>query len=438
MSGSGTGAPGGAHTAAPGTQRPRRHASIKARVDCSECGQPVPLDGPVRQAHCNMCQSEVAVRPGLWQGVLLQAEQRHETLLGGAVHGDKARHQGQEMTYELRVAVPACEECGAPFPAEVVSRVETLQFCCTTCGDPASTHPTPDWLRQRVPSAVQVVRTDVVAPEGGEGAVAVRPAEEAPKPVVMACPQCAGSLSVGVESERLYACQFCGAEVYLPDAVWRRLHPVKKVREFFVGFAGPTPREQQQQEQARREAAKRDKTAREQERKARAAAMTSQQRAEARERLVAGHAAARPMVLIAWLATLVYAGLALLHVSMPAARLPASVAGPNTWRMLLVASLVAGLCLAVSFVKPVRLLHEHGYFLGVKGVLALVVPLVMPLTAWHASRGGADFEDLHPPMDGVPPASRPFGLVMAALTLFLAVAIVWTVRALVGAGVVQL
>jgi hypothetical protein len=144
------------------------------------------------------------------------------------------------------------------------------------------------------------------------------------------------------------------------------------------------------------------------------------------------------MVLIAWLATLVYTGLALLHVSMPAARSPASVAGPNTWRMVLVASLVAGLCLAVSFVKPVRLLHEHGYFLGIKGVLALAVPLVMPLTALHAARGSADFEDLHPPVDGVPPASRPFGLVMAALTLFLAVAIVWTVRALVGAGVVQL
>lgn len=417
------------------SDKPQRHASIKARVDCSECGQPVPLDGPVRKAHCNMCQSEVAVRPGLWQAVLTEAENRYETLLGGAVHADKLQRHGQEMTFELRVTVPACEQCGAAFPAEAVSHLGELQFCCTACGDPASTHPTPDWLRKRLPAAVQVVRTDVVVPSGGAGAVAVQTAEETPQPVVMACPQCAGSLSVGVESERLHRCQYCGAEVYLPDAVWRRLHPVKKVQEFFVGFAGPTPREQKQQEQLRAEAAGRAREAQKRQRAEAAAAATSQQREQARQNLLAGHAAARPLVAIAWVATLVYAGLGILHLSLPATRLPASVAGPNMWRMLAVASVVAGICLVVGFIKPVKLLHEHGYHLGVSGLVALLVPLVPFLVVLHAFRGTQDFEDLHPEIQGVPPASRPFGYMMAAAVVQVGVGITWLFISLAAAGV---
>lgn len=434
MSGSGIGAPVGAIEAGSGAERPRRHASIKARVDCSECGQPIPLDGPLRQAHCNMCQSDVPVRAGLWQSVLEDAEKRYETLLGGAVHGDKVRHHGVEMTYELRVTVPACEQCGVAFPNEAVSQVGELQFCCTGCGDPASTHPMPDWLRQRVPAAVQVVRTDVVAPSAGDGAVAVQPTEEAPQPLVMACPQCAGSLSIGVESERLYSCQFCGSDVYLPDAVWRRLHPVKKVREFFVGFAGPTPREKKRAEQSRQEAKQRAKEAHKRQRSAAAAAATSQERDQARQRLIAGHAAARPLVAIAWVATLVYAGLGILHLSLPAARLPASVAGPNMWRMFAVVSVVAGLCLAVAFIKPVRLLHEHGFYLGFTGLFALLVPLVPLLVALHAIRGTEDFEGLHPSVEGVAPASRPFGYVMAAAVVQLGIGIIWLFLSLQAAG----
>lgn len=429
-----------------GASKPRRHASIKARVDCSECGQPVPLDGPLQKAHCNSCQSDFPVRARLWKSVMEDAENRHETLLGGAVHGDKIRHHGVEMTYELRVTVPACEQCGAAFPAEAVSTLDELQFCCTGCGDPASTHPTAEWLRQRVPAAVQVVRTDVVVPSAGAGAVAVRPVEETPRPVAMACPQCAGSLSIGVESERLHTCQYCGTDVYLPDGVWLRLHPIKKVREFFVGFAGKTPRERKREDEARRqekkqqekfqrEAKKRAKETHKRQQSEAVANAANQVREAARQRLIAGHNGARPLVAIAWVATLVYAGLGILHLSLPAARLPASVAGPNMWRMFVVVSLVAALCLAVAFIKPVRLLNEYGFYLGIKGVVALAVPLVTLLVAWHAIRGAEDFEGLHPEIPGVPPASRPFGLVMAALNVQLGLGLFWLILSLMGAKI---
>jgi len=441
------GTPVGAIAPASEAGKPRRHASIKARVDCRECGQPVPLDGPLKKAHCNMCQSDFPVKPGLWQSVLEEAENRHETLVGGAVHGDKVRQQGVEMTFELRVAVPACEQCGAAFPGEAVSTLEELQFCCTGCGDPASTYPMPTWLKQRVPAAVQVVSTDVVIPSvGSEGAAVVRPAEEAPRPVVMACPQCAGSLSIGVDSLRMHTCEFCGTDVYLPDGVWLRLHPVKKVREFFVGFAGPTPLERKREDQAQREENKHQEQLRRQAKKhaeetyrrqqsEAATSAANQQREQARQRLIAGHNGARPLVIIAWVATLVYAGLGILHLSLPAARLPASVAGPNMWRMFVVVSVVAGLCLAVAFIKPVQLLNEYGFYLGVKGVLALAVPLVTLLVALHAIRGSQDFEGLHPEIPGVAPASRPFGYVMAALNVQLGLGLFWLLLSLQAAKI---
>ena len=33
-------------------------------------------------------------------------------------------------------------------------------------------------------------------------------------------------------------CGYCNSEVYVPDAVWKRLHPVRKTEEWFVCFEG--------------------------------------------------------------------------------------------------------------------------------------------------------------------------------------------------------
>jgi hypothetical protein len=46
----------------------------------------------------------------------------------------------------------------------------------------------------------------------------------------MACPSCGGALKSAADTQRTTSCEFCGSSVYLPDDLWRRLHPAKKAQ----------------------------------------------------------------------------------------------------------------------------------------------------------------------------------------------------------------
>jgi hypothetical protein len=118
----------------------------------------------------------------------------------------------------------------------------------------------PTWLRDLVANAREVFVTDPAAAPGAPSAAAVVPAVAA-RPVVMTCPQCGAALHVTAESQRTTTCQFCPVDVFLPDELWRRLHPVKVVRPWWVRFEGSTRRQEkaasEAAEQGRREAARR-------------------------------------------------------------------------------------------------------------------------------------------------------------------------------------
>jgi hypothetical protein len=58
------------------------------------------------------------------------------------------------------------------------------------------------------------------------------------KPVAMACPKCGGGLTIGPDTERTIACHFCSASVFIPDALWKELHPVKTMLRWTLTFTG--------------------------------------------------------------------------------------------------------------------------------------------------------------------------------------------------------
>jgi hypothetical protein len=63
---------------------------------------------------------------------------------------------------------------------------------------------------------------------------------DAPRPVMMQCPACGGPLPITAASPRTVRCGHCTSDVYSPDDLWRRLHPTKTMREWFVRFEGET------------------------------------------------------------------------------------------------------------------------------------------------------------------------------------------------------
>ena len=83
----------------------------------------------------------------------------------------------------------------------------------------------PAWLSAVVPAA----RTLHVA--------AAPPAPPAARPISFACPDCGAGLKIDHAAPRVLACAYCAADLYLPDALWRTLHPARPRRPFWVTFA---------------------------------------------------------------------------------------------------------------------------------------------------------------------------------------------------------
>ena len=75
------------------------------------------------------------------------------------------------------------------------------------------------------------------------------------KPIAMACPQCGGGLTITADDDRTIPCRFCEVEVFLPDELWRRLHPVATMSTWTLTWLGPELRTVEQEAEQAREAA---------------------------------------------------------------------------------------------------------------------------------------------------------------------------------------
>jgi hypothetical protein len=215
------------------------------------CGQPIPVNTPDTSVHCDHCQGDAALPVDVWRAVLRDFDENH-----GAMGVDKSALKTAEVGgwivhFTQRRAAPACEKCSAPYPDDRVRSHGDTDFFCVACGDPGSSHSSPAWLSAQVRTASQIILTDPSARRGGGNASPVA-VQDAPRPVLTQCPGCGGPLSITPASPRTVRCDHCHADVYLPDDLWRRLHPAKTMREWYVRFEGVT--DKQREAEARRAA----------------------------------------------------------------------------------------------------------------------------------------------------------------------------------------
>ncbi|MBY9000668.1 MAG: hypothetical protein KGD64_07125 [Candidatus Heimdallarchaeota archaeon] len=53
--------------------------------------------------------------------------------------------------------------------------------------------------------------------------------------IALTCPKCAGALIIDGK-DRLVPCKYCGVNVYLPDDLWLRLHPVEVKSRWYLVY----------------------------------------------------------------------------------------------------------------------------------------------------------------------------------------------------------
>lgn len=213
---------------------PERYACLEIRTSCGSCGQSVPVNGPYRKVTCPACFHDVVIDGDIIAGFLNDFEEECQSLARGQGQGGTLMSGSGTFKYGYWSLPPRCSGCKKVL--ELPGDELESDITCPECGRLYHAFPAPSWLVEQVPSAALCVTSGPVP--GHEGEEVLEVDESSSRPVVMSCPKCAGALSVSSSSERIMECGYCSSEVYVPDEVWKRLHPVRTAEEWFVGFQG--------------------------------------------------------------------------------------------------------------------------------------------------------------------------------------------------------
>ncbi len=207
------------------------------RTTCQRCGQPMPLNGPLREVDCKACGNTSHFPPEQWKSLLEDLVEEYDEFGWSDSRGSTLMSGASTFKNTYGRQVPHCPDCHKVLPAFDIPVGDNRDLTCRKCGMLVPTSPAPEWLVEVLPSARQLYGAEREAGSAPTGSVEAE-VSEAARPVVMQCPQCGGALKVTVESDRLVPCEYCNVDVYLPDDVWRRLHPVKTTDRWMIRFEG--------------------------------------------------------------------------------------------------------------------------------------------------------------------------------------------------------
>ncbi|MBW2702725.1 MAG: hypothetical protein JRF33_18040 [Deltaproteobacteria bacterium] len=210
------------------------YARLELLGSCPKCAAGMPLNGPTQSMRCHKCFHEKALGADMWDMLKYPLD---DFLQG---EGGISTGWGKNSTkLDWRVMVPTCAECGAELPVDSVEVGTTGVVRCTGCEAETPTCPPPAWLVEAAPGLEQLYAAEGMSETTDGKALEVD--QDANKPIGMTCPGCAGGLMTTVESERTITCEYCGLEVFLPDALWQKLHPAKATKAWWARYAAPLP-----------------------------------------------------------------------------------------------------------------------------------------------------------------------------------------------------
>jgi len=195
------------------------------------------VNGPLKAPLCNSCNGVVRLKPGLWSSILGDAEKASLTMPAGEGINSTLMTGGFSLEVSYINAKFSCTDCEQAWDLDAVATGTDGTFKCTKCDHESVTYPAPAWLIEVIPTATQIFFGEREL-SAAEGQVVADPNDASEKPIVFSCPQCAGALKLTKSSERTVTCSYCEADVYLPDGLWAKLHPVKKAKHWCVRFEG--------------------------------------------------------------------------------------------------------------------------------------------------------------------------------------------------------
>ncbi len=188
----------------------------KLKLKCMECGKFIPLNEPVQEMQCNYCHSNIKVDDEIWQDIFDKNNVVTSCL-------------DYEIDIEKRKTKPVCpnNKCKQEIQIDDIPIDSDKTIICKSCKKEIHNYPAPEWLKKYSEHGTLPVLIIGVEPKKETGF----------KTVVTKCISCGASMKISLETPQICNCEHCNSSQYLPDEVWKKLHPVSRRKEWYIYYS---------------------------------------------------------------------------------------------------------------------------------------------------------------------------------------------------------
>lgn len=204
---------------------------IELKTTCSHCSSPLMMNAVTNDILCPACNKNNYFSDEDWQNLLDDALKEGPVLKEG--EGQPSTIMRGAYTYQLMYGkqLPRCGKCKTNIDLNKLAEYsESGNYLCQKCSSKTFVRKTDVILAAVYSSVKYLVGED-------DDMLKVNPAKSklpaSLKPVLFTCPSCAGNLEID-GTDRMVSCKFCDSQIYLPDDLWLRLHPVKEVTRWYL------------------------------------------------------------------------------------------------------------------------------------------------------------------------------------------------------------
>jgi DNA-directed RNA polymerase subunit RPC12/RpoP len=195
--------------------------AVRVSVGCA-CGRLVPINALISRALCPACNKPVEVELARLVPDVIAADADLGKTRSIALIG---KHAQLESTRED----PACASCGTPVPDEAAAFAARGFTMCPGCGARIAVRPPPRDLAPLLRGASLIVGEDLEQMATG----AAGKAPNAAQPIELRCTSCHAPLKID-GTRRTVRCEYCSTDLFLPDDLWLRMHPIERRRSFYL------------------------------------------------------------------------------------------------------------------------------------------------------------------------------------------------------------
>ncbi|MGM0597494.1 MAG: hypothetical protein ACQES9_10690 [Myxococcota bacterium] len=206
-----------------------RFGSLRILTECSYCGSPLVLNGPQKKVICNSCNKQIHFSEDVWNGIFTYFDQNIHTMMPGEQDSLTMLQDGYTFKISYSLTPPKCQKCQTQLPVD-----SSLDFSsslrCPSCANEHRVISAPNWLQDH--DKIKLIGSDIATTSQSPEILS------SSSPISMNCPNCSGALKISTEQERVTNCQYCDSEFFIPDPVWKKLHPVKVAKNWYVRIQG--------------------------------------------------------------------------------------------------------------------------------------------------------------------------------------------------------